>query len=61
MIELTEYAKAILRNNPERVKALQDRQAINRAIGSCGLTVISIQEMNVLLNMNLEVRHDREV
>ena len=51
MIELTEYAKEVLRRNPDKVKALMERQAVCRAIESCGLTVITIKEMNILLGI----------
>lgn len=49
--ELTEYAKQVLRDHPQEVAALQQRQAIYRALKGCGLVVISIAEMNVLLNI----------
>ena len=49
MIELTEYAKKILRENPEVAHRIRECQAISRAVESCGLTIVTIQEMNVLL------------
>ena len=54
MTEITEYAKDVLRGNPAKVGELRDRQAISRAIESCGLSVITIKEMNVLLHIDGE-------
>lgn len=54
MIELTEYAKAVLRDNPEKVRLLRDRIAICNTIRSRDLTIISINEMYVLLNVGGE-------
>lgn len=53
MIELTEYAKDVLRS-PDKVRELRERQAISRAIETCGLTVITIKEMNILLHIGGE-------
>lgn len=52
MTEITEYAKDVLRRNPDNVRELRDRQAISSAIESCGLTVITIKEMNELLHID---------
>ena len=54
VVELTEYAKRIIANNPEKIRMLRERAGIGRVLHSCGLQVITIKEMNLQLNMHIE-------